>query len=309
MAISHLVARVARRDVDLREWGLAGRVWRSLRRAFPEGLAATLMPDHVHLVDESVPRDEGRRRLARALSRATYGLGRGVWDAAPEPDVVHESKLARTIRYVALNPCRAGLVADPLEWMWSTYREVMGAVVDPWVDGSRLAERLGHRRWGSSDEWHRYVSSDFAVTAGGTSPPGGGPAGEAVGHALGDIARAVAACLRVSPACIGQRGPARRLFIGLARRQRWRDTALLASVVETTQRSVERHLLAEIPGDDLRAASLCLADERLRRMVPSSLDRRLGRRLRGDARACPGERREIRRLAWDGPVAGALHSG
>ena len=152
MAIWHLVAHTARRGVDLTEWGLASRLWRVLRRAFPEALGAGLMPDHLHVVDESMGRVEARRALALALSRATYGMGTGVWQAVPEPDEVREPKLARTIRYVALNPCRAKLVGDPLEWMWNTHRDVMGAVAEPWVTGGRLSGRLGPTEWRSMEE-------------------------------------------------------------------------------------------------------------------------------------------------------------
>jgi hypothetical protein len=42
-------------------------------------------------------------------------------------------KLARQVRYIVLNPCRDRIVGDPLSWMWSTQRDVMGATVQPWV--------------------------------------------------------------------------------------------------------------------------------------------------------------------------------
>ena len=64
MAIWHLVASTARGDVALTEWGLAGRLWDGLRKAFPRALAVGLMPDHAHVIDEGL--DEGEARLAMA---------------------------------------------------------------------------------------------------------------------------------------------------------------------------------------------------------------------------------------------------
>src|SRR5690606_423102 len=40
--------------------------------------------------------------------------------------VQRESYLKRVARYVALNPVRAHLVADPGAWPWSTYRATAG---------------------------------------------------------------------------------------------------------------------------------------------------------------------------------------
>ena len=288
MAIWHLVARVARTDVDLTDWGLAARVWRSLRRAFPEALAVGLMPDHLHVIDESLAADEARRAMGRALSRATYGMGKGVWQAVPKPDRVRESKLERAMRYVALNPCRAELAPDPLAWLWSTHRDVMGAVADPWIDGGRIATRLGPRRWHSKEAWHRYVSSDFAVSAGGTPPPEGMRAADEPTHTLGDIAAAVATALRVAPGAVKRKGPARRLFLALAYRQGWRDTALLARVLDISKRSVRR-LLRPCSGDaDLEAAALCLGDLRLCPRRPSRLQRPDSGHWGQDGRPSPG---------------------
>jgi len=264
MTIWHLVANTARGDVDLTDWGLAVRVWRALRGTFPRALAAGLMPDHLHVIDESMGEREARRALGRALSRATYGLGRGVWQAVPPPDRVREPKLERAIRYVVLNPCRGGLVPDPLEWMWSTHRDVMGAVADPWVDAARLATRLGPRRWRSREAWHRYVSSDFSVAPTGTPAPEALSAGGGRGASLTAVAVAAAAAFRAPSTAIRDRGEVRRLFLHVAHNVGWHDTALLARTVGTSRRSVARIL--QYPRDRAawRAALICLGDPRLR---------------------------------------------
>lgn len=48
--------------------------------------------------------------------------------------------------YVVMNPVRAGLVADPDEWMWSSYRATAGLVTPPdWLDLSWLNWVFGGR--------------------------------------------------------------------------------------------------------------------------------------------------------------------
>ncbi len=269
MAIWHLVARTARRGVELTEWGLASRLWCGLRRAFPEALGSVVMPDHLHVIDEGMERDEARRRLSRVLSRATYGMGRGVWAAVPVPDRVHEPKLARTIRYVALNPCREELVADPLEWTWSTHRDVVGAVAEPWVAAGRLEVRLRPRMWGSSEAWHRFVSSDFSVAPGGTPPPRRIARHEGREFSIVEVIESVTSALRLPPDAIRRRGSARRLFVHLAVFLGWRDTALLARTVDTSRRSIAK-ILHRRPGrPEWEAAMVCLGDRRLRSLRPS----------------------------------------
>ncbi len=291
MAIWHLVAKTARSRVDLTDWELAARVWGVLRRAFPGALAAGLMPDHVHVIDESLAAHEARRAMGHAVSRATYGMGKGVWQAVPEPDRVRESKLERAMRYVALNPCRAQLAPDPLEWVWSTHREVMGAVVDPWTDADRIAVRLGPGRWRSADDWHRYVSSDFTVSPGGTPVPGAVTAAEPSRsatvlptHTLGRIADAVAAAMRCRRANIRRRGVARALFVALARRQGWSDRARLAEMCGTSRRAVDLAADRGVDPGAFRAAILCLSDSRLLIPEPSGSEFRLHRKLEGDGR-------------------------
>src|SRR5208283_2925907 len=84
------------------------------------------------------------------------------------PDFHH---LKRQIRYVHLNPCRSRLVRDPMEWEWSTHRDVLGAVGEAWVDLPQL-----HRIWGARDDefrriFHAYVSGDPSALVEGTPLP------------------------------------------------------------------------------------------------------------------------------------------
>lgn len=91
--------------------------------------AYVLMTNHVHLL--VTPRDAsgvgkamqsvGRRYVAyfNAVYRRTGTLWEGRYRAAP---VDTEQYLLACYRYIELNPVRAGLVADPVDYPWSSYR-------------------------------------------------------------------------------------------------------------------------------------------------------------------------------------------
>jgi len=193
----HLVARTVRGRLLAADNHQAGEVWGLLRRVVPGTEAMCVMPDHVHVV---VPSD-GRRPLAAALSGLARSrnaredrrgaLFRPLPDAQPVQD---QQKLRRLIRYIHLNPNRAGLANDPLEWPWSTHRDAVGLV---W-------RGVGPRR---RSGFHAYVSSDPHCDIAGTELPGG---------ALGakdplDVVIAVSNVLRVPMERLGRHALGRSL--------------------------------------------------------------------------------------------------
>jgi len=103
----HVTARGNRREPIFFEDG-DQEVYRDLlagqaRRGNVEVWAYCLMPNHVHLV--LTPRDE-------------FGLGLAVGEA----------HLMAAVRYVALNPVRARLVARAEDWPWSSTRAPIRAL-------------------------------------------------------------------------------------------------------------------------------------------------------------------------------------
>lgn len=88
--------------------------------------AYCLMPNHVHLV--LVPDDEEglRRSLAEAHRQYTRMINfrekwRGyLWQGRFHSFAMDEDYLYRCVRYVELNPVRAGLVTSASDWMWSS---------------------------------------------------------------------------------------------------------------------------------------------------------------------------------------------
>jgi len=261
VAVHHLVAHMGFGRKDLADPVVAGRVWDGMRRVFPDALSALVMPDHVHLTDETEAPDRARKDLARVLSRATYGMGRRLWLPVPAPEVIREDRLRTVLRYVLLNPCRKGLTDDPVQWIWSTYRDVLGAVARPWVDPGRLARRLGEREAGFELRFHRYVTADGRVSE--EARQGFRPATSATipSRSLEEIALAAGASLRCSPDEIRRRGSARQAFLALARAQGWKDSEVLAEACGVTPRAIRR-CGVPVEAGVLRAGLVCLGSKR-----------------------------------------------
>jgi REP element-mobilizing transposase RayT len=102
-----------------------------------EVLAYCLMPNHFHLVLDA-ELDQlalGMHRLngvyAQRFNREhgfTGHLFQGRYHLKPIKDEAH---LPESVRYVLLNPVRAGLCRRPEEWRWSSYRASVGLAAAP----------------------------------------------------------------------------------------------------------------------------------------------------------------------------------
>lgn len=261
MGLFHLVAHLAYGSRLLTEHEVASEFWWRLERAFPDALSACLMPNHCHVIafaESSLAGQRGLVSVIRALRRTHAGAGTR-WQPVPEPiAIVDTGKARRGVRYVALNPSRDRLVKDPLEWAWSTHRDVVGAVAKPWVDAERLARALDRPTKRFTEWLHRYVSSTPEVSLDGTPLPtrGNEHFGE---HGIARFVAAAAAATRARPRDIRRKGPTRATFIVLASQHGW-PSWLVAELCGMTTRGV-RHQRAR--PYDVRAAALCLGDERL----------------------------------------------
>ncbi|MEB2314401.1 MAG: hypothetical protein OZ928_21370 [Polyangiaceae bacterium] len=263
--ILHFVAHALPGGYPLSNARACWRLWTALRRALAEVYAACLMPNHLHLI---VPaRDAGslRRRVIPVLVGFAQAEGGGpVWQRFAQPTLVRDSsKLAREIRYVLLNPTRARLVRDPASHVWSTYRDVIGATLDPWVDAAALAGSLGHDVDGFTDWFHRYVSCDPSVAIAGTAPPLAAPPRTGTATPLERIAPAARAAAATALTTERARQSIfRRAYILTARHQGWRRAAPLAAALGVSVETVRRH--ARSPGDRLlEVTRLYLGDDRL----------------------------------------------
>jgi hypothetical protein len=267
-SIVHLVARANSPRIPLPLHEVASALWPRLKRSFPEALGAVLMPDHLHLVTETSDPSRSRDVLAHVVgnfSRSCARWGLDSWQRVPAAEViVDHQKLIRVVRYVALNPVRAGLIADPLLWPWSTLRDVMGAVIDPWVDSDRLARVLNRDPRTFAAWWHRYVSTDTTATAFQTIVPCS--ADRLARVPLEWIADAAASATRRTPADIRRSCVTRWLFLTIGASSGWDWSSRLADACAITPRAV-LYNLARRNEAALNVGLRCLADPRLR--VPS----------------------------------------
>ena len=106
-----------------------GWLHEALRREGCRLHAYVLMTNHVHLLltpqdANAVPRVPIAvgRRYVQHINRA-YGRTGTLWDSRYKSSLVQaETYLLLCQRYIELNPVRAGMVADPAEYSWSSYR-------------------------------------------------------------------------------------------------------------------------------------------------------------------------------------------
>ena len=88
--------------------------------------AYCLMPNHVHIIaapssEEGLARaiGETHRRYTRRINFREGWRGY-LWQGRFSSFVMDNDHLLATVRYIALNPVRAGLVRNPQEWQWGS---------------------------------------------------------------------------------------------------------------------------------------------------------------------------------------------
>jgi len=267
----HATAQLCRSSTRLlSDFETGSLVWKRLRRVFVMALAAVLMPDHLHLLLYGSPATvrQQLRTLVSGFRRSKGPAAALRFRPIALPSVIADNvkHCSRQIRYIALNPCRDGLAADPLAWPLSTYRDVMGGVVDPWVTADRLAETLRYPESGFRVALHRYISGDPSVHVDGTPMPVAAPATSIASAGLTAIAEAAAAATRGKPTDICARGQTRNAFLRLARHCGWARPRPLAQACAMSTAGVSRCFRHAPPNCSVvRAAALCLGDARMRR--------------------------------------------
>jgi putative transposase len=108
-------------------------------------LAYCLMNNHVHLLIETPEANLGRgiQRLHGAYAQIfneRHGrvghLFQGRYGAVR---IESDEQLVTTLAYIAANPVRSGLCADPADWPWSSYRHARNQESGGVIDLDRLA--------------------------------------------------------------------------------------------------------------------------------------------------------------------------
>jgi hypothetical protein len=226
------------------------------------------MPNHFHLLlpFESTTSEARDRAIITGLigSLSKKIKTPGLWQPQVEPNLISDRfHLRRHIRYVALNPCRKSLCADPLEWPWSTYRDLFGSTVNPWMSSNQLSKILGEKEVGFETRFHQYVSSDPSVSVVGTPAPKTSTPKLFAEEGIMEILNAASSALRRPVSDIRRQGPLRDLFVHLACQRGWRKPTVLSEICGITPRAIQKIISTKSP-DGVNAALLCLGDKRLR---------------------------------------------
>jgi putative transposase len=118
-------------------------------RAHAEVWSYCLMPNHAHIV--LTPSDEdGLRRAFGELHRRYTGYINArrrttghLWQGRFSSVAMDEAHFVTALRYVALNPVRARLVAKPEDWAWSSTRALLAGADNHVVTVAPALERVG----------------------------------------------------------------------------------------------------------------------------------------------------------------------
>jgi putative transposase len=129
----------------------------SCRQSGTSVWAWCLMPNHVHLI--LVPSEAGglRRTLAPTHTRYANEINRRegrcghLWQGRFASFPMDDAHLYACLRYVELNPVRAGLAKRPEDWRWSSARGHLGLGADTLVDASALD--------GHIDDWRAFLGA------------------------------------------------------------------------------------------------------------------------------------------------------
>jgi putative transposase len=116
-----------------------------------------LMPNHVHLILVPSHEDGLRAALAPAHTRYAIELNRRaggcghLWQGRFASVAMDEAHLHACLRYVELNPVRAGLVERPEGWRWSSARAHLGLAADDLTDLGPMQTRI--------DDWRAFLDA------------------------------------------------------------------------------------------------------------------------------------------------------
>ena len=118
--------------------------------------AYCLMPNHVHLVAVPRQRDSLARLFRDAHLKYTLRINkrehwRGhLWQERFHSFPMDEQHLLAAVRYVELNPVRAGLCESPCDWDWSSVHAHFRKKDDLLVDVAPMLQRV--------DDWPKFLA-------------------------------------------------------------------------------------------------------------------------------------------------------
>ena len=128
------------------------------------------MTNHYHLVVETVEGNlsKGMRQLngvyTQDHNRRHKRVGHVFQGRYKAILVDADSYLLELSRYVVLNPLRAGMVRNPGQWRWSSYRSMVGkAEVPDWLETDWLLACFGKQRKRATEKYIEFVKAGKGV--------------------------------------------------------------------------------------------------------------------------------------------------
>ena len=127
-------------------------------KAHVEIWAYCLMPNHVHFV--AVPQHEqglaklfgvAHHRYARRINSIRSWRGH-LWQERFQSCVMDEAHLLMAVRYIELNPVRAGICVRPEDWRWSSIHAHQAGSPDALVTTAPMQDRIS--------DWSLYLSQE-----------------------------------------------------------------------------------------------------------------------------------------------------
>lgn len=116
-----------------------------------------LMPNHVHLI--ATPEDEAGLAKVVGLTHLRYtrlinrreGWSGYLWQGRFASFPMDEAYLRQCVRYVGMNPVRAGLVSRAVDWPWSSVRAHLECHSDPLLTPEPVSRLLAEEPPGFFD--------------------------------------------------------------------------------------------------------------------------------------------------------------
>ena len=173
--LHHVMARgIERREIfedDADRQAFVVCLERALRHTGGAVYAWCLIPNHVHLLVRSGWTAVGRMMqsllggYAGAFNRRHRRCGHLFQNRCKSVLVEEDAYLLELVRYIHLNPVRAGLVAAGREldrYPWTGHARLMGEVCSPWQDSASVLEHCGRTAGAARQGYRRFVSAGVA---------------------------------------------------------------------------------------------------------------------------------------------------